>query len=101
MYAGSGIWKTSAMITVIAQLAAMRAVVAPRPGRGASSLRSQTISSRHGDALSAGRTVLTMLHPDGHRGSDPRELRGRIIEPNPDGKALGDDDPGQRAADLR
>src|SRR5215470_10198606 len=99
MYAGSGISKTIAMITVIAQFAAMRAVAAPLPGRRASSLRSQTTSSRHVEVLSAGRTVLTMLHPDRHGGSDPHELRRRIVEANPDGKALGDDNPAQRAAD--
>src|SRR5262245_54460971 len=84
------------MITTIAQLAVMRATAAPRPGLGASSLRSQATSSRHGDAPSA---VRSMLHPDRHRGPDPRELRGRIVEADPNGEALRDDDPAQRAAD--
>src|SRR5215471_4282729 len=99
MYAGSGISKTIPMITVIVQLAAMRSDAAPRPGVGASSSRSQTKSSRHAEVLSAGRTVLTMLDPDRHGCSDPHELRRRIVEANPNGKALGDDNPAQRAAD--
>src|SRR5262249_20929485 len=90
--------KTIATITVNAQSTAMRAVAAPLPGLGASSSRSQSTSLRHGETSSASRS---MLHPDRHRGSDPRELPRRIVEPDPNGKALCDDTPAQRAADDR
>src|SRR5262245_35044326 len=95
MYAGSGISKTIATTTVIAQPTALRAQAAVLPGLGASSSRSHTASSRERDFVS----VVAMLHANRHCRADPDQLRRRIFEPHPHGKALGDDHPVDRATD--
>src|SRR6266567_3891112 len=97
MYAGSGISKTIATTTVNAQLTAMRETAAPLPGLGASSSRSQAIRSAQRDVVS----VATMLHPNRNGRADPRQVRRRIVQPYPHGKALGDDHPVDRAGDDR
>src|ERR1700693_2739116 len=94
-YAGNGIWNTIATTTVIVQPTVVRAQAAVLPGRGASSSRSHTASSRHRDAVS----VPALLHPNQTGRADPGHLRRRIAQPYPHGKALGDDHPVDRARD--
>src|SRR4029450_11461942 len=81
----------------IVQFTAISAAAVPLPGRGASSSRSQAAGSRHRNAVSAA----AMLDPNGKGGPDSRQLRRRSVEADPNGKALGDDDPVDRAADDR
>src|SRR6266446_5967296 len=100
MYAGSGIWKTIATTTVIVQLKAMRATAAPLPGVGRSSSLIHAMSSGDRRAVYASvGAVMMYSHRCGR--SDPRQLRRRIVETNPHGKALRYDNPIKRAADDR
>src|SRR6266498_3407794 len=100
MYAGSGIWKTIATTTVIVQLKEMRATAATLPGVGRSSSRSHAMSSGDRRAVYASVGAVMM---DSHRCgcADPRQLRRRIVESDPDREALRYDNPVKRAADDR
>src|SRR5260370_30467796 len=100
MYVDSGIGKSIATTTVIVQWKAMRAAAAPLPGGGGSSSRSHAMSSGDRRAVYASVGAVMM---DAHRCgcADPRQLRRRIIETNPHGKALRYDNPIKRAADDR
>src|ERR1700688_3041105 len=78
------------MTTVMAHPVAMRATAAHRPSRGASSRASRSRSGRRDrwDSASA-----VMMHFDGCGQSHVHRKGWRVIEPNPDGKSLGDDHP--------
>ena len=78
----------------------MRATSAPLPGVGRSSSRSHYMSRGARRAVYA--SVATVM-VDSHRCgcADPRQLRRRIVETNPYGKALRYDNPIERAADDR
>src|ERR1700733_12675587 len=100
MYAGSGIWKTIPKTTTIVQFNAMRATAAPLPGVGRSSSRSHVVSPGE---LRAGYASVDAGMTDSHRygGSDPRQLRRRVVESHPHREALRDHDPIERPTDDR